>query len=77
MGSYYRLRRSGVHFFAFGGGIVLVVVLPTAVGVSLFWLFGRFYSYWSISVAPMRGGTHFLCRRKESKQRKRAQTANS
>jgi hypothetical protein len=27
-------------------------------------------------VAPVRGGTHFLCRRKESKQRKRAHTAN-
>jgi hypothetical protein len=28
------------------------------------------------SVAPMRGGTYFLCRRKESKQRKRAHTAS-
>jgi hypothetical protein len=28
--------------------------------------------YWSISFAPVRGGTYFLCRRKESKQRKRA-----
>ena len=25
----------------------------------------------------MRGGTYFLCRRKESKQRKRANTANA
>ena len=29
-----------------------------------------------MSVAPVRGGTHFLCRRKESKQRKRAHTAS-
>jgi hypothetical protein len=35
------------------------------VGLSLF-------CFWSISVAPVRGGTYFLCRRKESKQRKRA-----
>ena len=28
-------------------------------------------------VAPVRGGTYFLCRRKESKQRKRANTARS
>jgi hypothetical protein len=27
-------------------------------------------------VAPVRGGTYFLCRRKESRQRKRAHTAN-
>jgi hypothetical protein len=27
-------------------------------------------SRWSISVAPVRGGTYFLCRRKESRQRK-------
>jgi hypothetical protein len=33
-------------------------------------------SLWSIGVAPVRGGTHFLCRRKESKQRKRAHTAS-
>ncbi|WP_210237169.1 hypothetical protein, partial [Mesorhizobium sp. M3A.F.Ca.ET.174.01.1.1] len=31
----------------------------------------------SIGVAPVRGGTYFLCRRKESKQRKRAHTASS
>ena len=33
-------------------------------------------SWWSIGVAPVRGGTYFVCRRKESKQRKRLQTAN-
>jgi hypothetical protein len=31
----------------------------------------------SASVAPVRGGTYFLCRRKESKQRKRAHTAST
>ena len=35
------------------------------------------FCFWFISVAPVRGGTHFLCRRKESKQRKRAHTASS
>ena len=34
-------------------------------------------SRWSIGVAPVRGGTYFLCLRKESKQRKRAHTASS
>jgi hypothetical protein len=40
--------RLGVAFllFAFGWG---------GVGLLFFWLFGRFYFYWSISVAPMRG----------------------
>jgi len=33
-------------------------------------------SLWSICVAPVRGGTYFLCRRKESRQRKRAHTAS-
>ena len=31
---------------------------------------------WFAGVAPVRGGTYFLCRRKESKQRKRAHTAS-
>jgi hypothetical protein len=30
------------------------------------------HCYRSISFAPVRGGTYFLCRRKESRQRKRA-----
>jgi hypothetical protein len=34
-------------------------------------------SRWRAGVAPVRGGTYFLCRRKESKQRKRLNTANS
>ena len=33
--------------------------------------------FWFASVAPVRGGTYFLCRRKESKQRKRAHTASA
>ncbi|VVD27127.1 protein of unknown function [Paraburkholderia dioscoreae] len=34
--------------------------------------FGLFLNcFWFIRVAPVRGGTHFLCGRKESKQRKR------
>ena len=32
---------------------------------------------WSITVAPVRGGTYFLCRRKESRQRKPLHTANA
>jgi hypothetical protein len=32
--------------------------------------------YRYISFAPVRGGTYFLCRRKESRQRKRAATAS-
>jgi hypothetical protein len=45
------------------------VVAAGGVGLSLNLL-------WSIGVAPVRGGTYFLCRRKESKQRKRLHTAN-
>ena len=33
--------------------------------------------FWFARVAPVRGGTYFLCRRKESKQRKRAHTAST
>ena len=47
--------------------VVVVVVVSNPLGLSLI-------SLWSICVAPVRGGTHFLCRRKESKQRKRAHT---
>ena len=36
----------------------LVRVFAYGVGLSLI-------CYWSISVAPVRGGTYFLCRRKE------------
>jgi hypothetical protein len=52
----------GLFVFVFG-------CLPYGVGLSL-------HSYRSISFAPVRGGTYFLCRRKESKQRKRAHTAS-
>ena len=46
-------------------------------GKAAFWLFAcgvglSLHSYRSIRFAPVRGSTHFLCRRKESKQRKRA-----
>ena len=47
------------------------------------WCFGAWrwvasaISFRFAGVAPVRGGTHFLCRRKESKQRKRAHTAST
>jgi len=47
------------------------------------WCFGAWrwvasaISFRFAGVAPVRGGTHFLCRRKESKQRKRAHTASA
>ncbi|MEM5346030.1 hypothetical protein, partial [Paraburkholderia azotifigens] len=44
-----------------------------------FWFLLRWHPRFHIGtsrVAPVRGGTYFLCRRKESKQRKRANTAN-
>ena len=34
------------------------------------------FRFWFAGVAPVRGGTYFLCRRKESKQRKRTHTAS-
>ena len=37
---------------------------------------GSAISRWRAGDAPVRGGTYFLCRRKVSKQRKRAHTAN-
>ncbi|VVD27287.1 protein of unknown function [Paraburkholderia dioscoreae] len=54
------LRCFGWWFF----GFVLCFGFGFGFGLSL-------SSLWSISVAPVRGGTHFLCGRKESKQRKR------
>src|SRR5947208_2669599 len=56
----------GLFLFFVGG---LFVLHLACFGLSLF-------SRWSIGVAPVRGGTYFLCRRKESKQRKRAYTAS-
>ena len=41
--------------------------------VALLW---NLYSLWFICSAPVRGGTHFLCCCKESKQRKQLPTAN-
>jgi uncharacterized membrane protein YccF (DUF307 family) len=61
----------GFWFLVFGlvacGDLVCRCSCP--VGLSLL-------CYRSISFAPVRGSTHFLCRRKESKQRKRAHTAS-
>jgi hypothetical protein len=51
-------------YFAFGLFALPFCWLPRGVGLSLF-------SCRSIGTAPVRGGTHFLCGRKESKQRKR------
>ena len=51
-------------FWFFGFGFVFVFVVASAICFR--------YS----RVAPVRGGTYFLCRRKESKQRKRAHTAS-
>jgi hypothetical protein len=63
-------RWPGVEVFAFGGGMVLVVVLvlPTAVGVSL--LIG-------LLAFPLCGGhLLFFAAAKKSRQKKAAQTAN-
>ena len=68
VGKLYRSRGEGV-------------LLPAAVEFGSLFACGCWclfvLCYWSICVRPVRGGTHFLCRRKESMQRKRAQTANS
>ena len=40
-------------------------------------LLWNLYCFWFISSAPVRGGTHFLCCCKESKQRKQLSTANA
>ncbi len=42
----------------------------------VFTLLWNLYSCWFIGTAPVRGGTHFLCCCKESKQRKQLPTAN-
>jgi hypothetical protein len=67
-----------VGFFAFGEVFCLLAgffLCACGVGLCLIYLPARrlfvcgvglsLYSYWSISVAPVRGGTYFLCRRKE------------
>jgi hypothetical protein len=64
---------------------VSLFFLPAAAWLLLFWMFWPFLAvffglsllcFWFACVAPVRGGTYFLCRRKESKQRKRAATAS-
>ncbi|WP_205811083.1 hypothetical protein, partial [Burkholderia sp. Ac-20365] len=65
-----------VHTMGFGlvwFGLVFGFVLRRWCGLLLLSLASAF-CLWSASVAPVRGGTYFLCRRKESKQRKRANT---
>jgi hypothetical protein len=58
---------SGARFFLlFGFWFVVVGLWLFAFGVGLSLISCR-----SICTAPVRGGTHFLCGRKESKQRKR------
>ena len=52
-------------------------VLRRWVVVLLLLLLASAFCFWFASVAPVRGGTYFLCRRKESKQRKRAHTASA
>ena len=55
---------------------LLVFLLRKLDGLLFFRLHPRF-GVCASCVAPVRGGTYFLCRRKESKQRKRANTANA
>jgi hypothetical protein len=51
-------RRSGKGFFWVFLACAALWLFACGVGLSLI-------CYWSISVAPVRGGTYFLCRRKE------------
>jgi hypothetical protein len=69
----------GFGFFALlaAFGFWLLLVLPAALWWFTYGVGLSLYCYRSISFAPVRGGTYFLCRRKESRQRKRAHTANS
>ena len=59
------------------------LALGVGVGVGVFtpfdalWLLWNLVWFWFISSAPVRGGTHFLCCCKESKQRKQLPTANA
>jgi hypothetical protein len=59
----------GLSLHCYRSGRVCFWLSAYGVGLSL-------HSYRSISFAPVRGGTYFLCRRKESRQRKRAATAS-
>src|ERR1700744_4329021 len=59
------------------GGLFLMLGLGFLCGSLLdafvfFWVASAF-CFWFICVAPVRGGSYFLCRRKESNQRKRLQ----
>jgi hypothetical protein len=71
IGVCFCLRRLGVSIIAFLGFWRMVWVVAFGVGLSL-------NSLWSISVAPVRGGTYFsLPAAKKSRQKKAAHTANS
>jgi hypothetical protein len=56
-GAFFRLPTALGYAWIFACA-ALVCLYACGVGLSL-------NSYWSISVAPVRGGTYFLCRRKE------------
>ncbi|MBN3754610.1 hypothetical protein G3N95_16790 [Paraburkholderia sp. Tr-20389] len=58
--------------FGFGSALSLLLLLLLLLLPSL----ASALCLWFAGVAPVRGGTYFLCRRKESKQRKRAHTAS-
>ena len=60
----------GLVSLALGGGVVWVTPFDV---VALPW---NLFSYRFICSAPVRGGTHFLCCCKESKQRKQLSTAS-
>jgi hypothetical protein len=70
----------GLFLVWFFGPFLAVIVVWSVVGLlACCWSFGlSLFSYRSISVAPVRGGTYFsLPAAKKSRQKKAAQTANS
>jgi hypothetical protein len=70
---------NGVIALFFLRGALVCLLCPALLWFGLLFACGvglSLHSYRFIGVAPVRGGTSFLCRRKESKQRKRAQTAS-
>ncbi|MGF6771609.1 hypothetical protein P3T18_004096 [Paraburkholderia sp. GAS199] len=63
-GVLWRWGLAGGWFWVFGFSVFIIGLLLFFILFILF--FGYLLSYWSISVAPVRGGTYFLCRGKES-----------
>jgi hypothetical protein len=54
-GGFFACSARVDRLFAYGGGLSLIWVF----GLSLIWVFGlSLICYWSISVAPVRGGTY-------------------